>query len=214
MTTYFKYPRTLHIPYSGSITSDDKIHSDINHFMGKNVVITEKLDGENTTLYPDGHTHARSIDSKYHASRSWIKADWANKAYRLGPDLRIVGENLYAKHSIGYNHLTSYFYGFSVFHNDICLSWNESKDLIHDFGYPTPNAFFEGILTPGILDSVEQFVLTISDCTEGFVLRIADEFHIDDFSMNVAKYVRPNHVQTDNHWMHGEFKVNKLNGQD
>lgn len=35
---------------------------------------------------------------------------------------------------------------------------------------------------------------------EGVVVRITDSFKIEDFSKYVCKYVRPNHVQTDEHW--------------
>ena len=35
---------------------------------------------------------------------------------------------------------------------------------------------------------------------EGFVVRNVDSFAYEDFSKNVAKYVRKNHVQTDEHW--------------
>lgn len=64
-----KYPRTLHLPQSLSVTSDDKVHKSLDQFDVKEVVITEKLDGENTTIYCEG-THARSIDGRYHSSRA------------------------------------------------------------------------------------------------------------------------------------------------
>lgn len=41
-------------------------------FLKGPVVITEKMDGENTTLYRDG-LHARSLDSRHHPSRNWVK---------------------------------------------------------------------------------------------------------------------------------------------
>ncbi len=45
---------------------------------------------------------------------------------------------------------------------------------------------------------------------EGFVIRNSGSFKYDDFSKNVAKFVRKNHVQTDDHWMHSEIVPNKL----
>ena len=41
-------------------------------------------------------------------------------------------------------------------------------------------------------------------------VRIADEFSISDFGISVAKFVRENHVQTDQHWMHSEIIYNEL----
>jgi hypothetical protein len=38
------------------------------------------------------------------------------------------------------------------------------------------------------------------DTREGVVIRVADSFKLDDFPNYVCKWVRPNHVQTDEHW--------------
>ncbi|MGC5412734.1 RNA ligase family protein, partial [Streptomyces sp. DT225] len=56
------YPRTPHLPWSPGATSDDVRMTDLAALAGTEVVVTEKLDGENTTLYADG-LHARSLDS-------------------------------------------------------------------------------------------------------------------------------------------------------
>ena len=45
---------------------------------------------------------------------------------------------------------------------------------------------------------------------EGFVVRNKESFDYADFSKNVVKYVRKNHVQTDTHWMHAEIVKNEL----
>jgi sugar/nucleoside kinase (ribokinase family) len=37
--------------------------------------------------------------------------------------------------------------------------------------------------------------------SEGVVCRVAGAFPDDDFPKNVLKYVRKNHVQTDEHWV-------------
>ena len=57
-----KYPRTPHLPWSHGRAEDDIALDSIEHLerLG-DVVITEKLDGENTTLYHD-YLHARSVD--------------------------------------------------------------------------------------------------------------------------------------------------------
>ena len=66
----FKYPRTLHLPFSPGTTSDDKMltakHT-IDLYQGKHILITEKMDGENTKLYND-YLHARSLDCRHHPS--------------------------------------------------------------------------------------------------------------------------------------------------
>ena len=35
---------------------------------------------------------------------------------------------------------------------------------------------------------------------EGYVVRTAEAFPVSDFKLNVAKWVRPDHVQTEQHW--------------
>lgn len=62
-----KYPRTPHLPWSEGATSDDVFLNNCSHFEGKEVVVTEKLDGECTSMYHD-KIHARSIDSRNHPS--------------------------------------------------------------------------------------------------------------------------------------------------
>jgi hypothetical protein len=63
-----------------------------------------------------------------------------------------------------------------------------------------------------------QFVSDISNLAqtvinsghEGIVVRIAYPFHYGQFSDHVAKFVRPNHVQTDEHWSHQSIIRNAL----
>ena len=58
-TPYVKYGRTMHLPFSPGIHDDDKALKDCSQFFGKQVICTEKADGENTTAYANGHVHAR-----------------------------------------------------------------------------------------------------------------------------------------------------------
>ena len=67
-----KYPRTPHLPWSPGASQDDVFSLDARHFEGQTVIITEKMDGENTTLYRD-YLHARSVDGRHHPSRNWVK---------------------------------------------------------------------------------------------------------------------------------------------
>ncbi|KIF06359.1 kinase, partial [Streptomyces sp. RSD-27] len=95
------YPRTAHLPWSPGATADDVRAGGTQALAGREVVVTEKLDGENTTLYPDG-LHARSLDSGHHPSRTWVKGLQGRIGARIPAGRRICGENLYARHSLGY----------------------------------------------------------------------------------------------------------------
>jgi uncharacterized FlgJ-related protein len=193
----YKYPRTPHLPWSEGVTSDDKILKSLNSFIGKKVVVTEKMDGENTNFYSD-YIHARSLDSMSHPSQSFVKKIWSNMAYKIPKGYRICGENLYATHSIHYDNLKSYFQVFSIWdENNICLNWDDTIELCNWLGLITVPELaiqtFDEKVFPAIWDSIKNHA-------EGYVVRLWDSFTYENFSMSVAKFVRKNHVQTDEHW--------------
>ena len=66
---------------------------------------------------------------------------------------------------------------------------------------------YKGMFDQQVLDDLWN---DICDEHEGYVVRLADAFEYEDFSNSVAKFVRTNHVQTDQHWMHQKIKPNKL----
>ena len=201
-----KYPRTPHLSWSPGATSDDVHHVNLQQFIGRQVVVTEKMDGENTTLYRDD-MHARSIDGRYHPSRAWVKALQANIGYQIPHGWRICGENLYAQHSIAYNELASYFLAFSVWDdNNNCLSWADTQVFLTSLGLSSPKVIYQGQWCEKTIRNIE---LDLSK-QEGYVVRLADTFNYRDFKSSVAKWVRPNHVTSDKHWMHQQIIANKL----
>lgn len=203
----FKYPKTFHLPESKTTTSDDKILKSMDHFIGKSIVITEKRDGENTTIAKD-YYHARSIDSKDHISRRFVKRCWGEMRHNIPDKMRICGENLFATHSIPYNNLKSYFEVFSIWNETHCLSWAETIEYCELLNLITVPVLYEGIYDENVI----MFLIdTLNvDTQEGFVVRLSDGFEYNDFSKSIAKYVRENHVVTDKHWMFKELKINKL----
>lgn len=201
-----KYSRTFHFPWSPGATTDDKTLSDVSHFANREIIISEKMDGENATLYADGYNHARSLDSNNHPSRNWLKRFWAERYFKLPSGFRVCGENLYAAHSICYDNLPSYFLGFSAWDGNTCLSWDDTIMVFDDLGITPVRVMYRGIFD-------EQMIRSISiDLTkqEGYVVRLADSFQLDAFPLSVAKYVRENHVQTDEHWMDKKIIPNQL----
>ena len=209
MIKRFKYPRTFHLPNSLGPTSDDKILAGTSNFKGKEVIVTEKLDGGNITLYRDG-LHARSIDSNSHPSQDWIRNDWAKKSWMLEAGHRIVGENMYAVHSIKYDNLDSFFYGINYWIDDVCLDWDKTIEKFDKFDYPNVPILWRGVWDETIISNIVDDVTRQRDTVEGFVVRVVDKFHYDEFGNNVAKFVRYNHVQTDTHWSRGPLNKNKL----
>ena len=201
-----KYPRTLHLPFSQGVGSDDKVLTTLDHFEGREVVVTIKYDGENTSLYRDGF-HARSLDSRHHPSRDWLKSFHATFAHDIPDGFRVCGENLYAQHSIAYE-LTSYFKGFSVWHEDTALSWDDTLEFFQLLGIEPVDVIYRGAFSE---TQLKQLAASLDTKTqEGFVVRLATAFCYEDFAASVAKWVRPNHVQTDEHWMHRPVVPNRL----
>lgn len=202
-----KYPRTLHLPQSLSVTSDDKVHKSIEQFKGMEVVITEKMDGENTTIYCDG-THARSIDGRYHPSRAWMKQFAATISPHLDSRERICGEYLYARHSITYENLETYFYGFGWFIDGDLQSWDDMLQRFEEFKIKHVPVLYHGHYYDGLIEeTISKLDLTKQ---EGFVLRYASYIKEDQFSSMVGKFVRNGHVQTDKHWMYTEIVKNGI----
>ncbi len=70
----YKHPRTYHFINSNP-SSDDKIQQDLSILQNNQIVVTEKMDGENTSL-TKCKCYPRSIDGKYHESRTYIKSKW------------------------------------------------------------------------------------------------------------------------------------------
>jgi predicted kinase len=199
------YPRTPHLPWSPGASADDVRVADLDGLRGRDVVVTEKLDGENTTLYADG-VHARSLDSAHHPSRSWVKGLQGRIGARLPAGWRICGENVYARHSVEYAGLESWFYGFSVWDGDRCLDWDRTARFLREVGVPVPPVLWRGVFDERALrrlrvDPARQ---------EGFVVRTAEGFPLAEFGRRVAKWVRAHHVRTDAHWMTAPVVPNGL----
>lgn len=207
----YKYPRTYHLPESLGATSDDKTlkNHDIFYTNGEanEVVITKKMDGENTSLYPN-YYHARSIDGRDHPSRHWVKSFHASIRFIIPENYRLCGENMFAKHSIEYANLESYFLAFSLWNKEICLSWDDLESFCQTNDIKTVPVLYRGKFSK---EKLEELINNLDlEKDEGLVVRNAHSFKLEDFSKNLAKYVRENHVQTDTHWMNQKVIPNKV----
>jgi hypothetical protein len=209
-TQYVKFPRTYHVPWSPGASDDDKVLSSLDHFEGRDVVITLKLDGQNSTVYSDGYVHARSIDSRSHPSQNWFKNFAAGIAYELPQGWRAVFEDVAIEHSIHYRDLPSYGFLIAIWNErNECLSWDETGEWAALLGVQTVPVLYRGVFDAANLRSFEAPAI-YADEPEGWVIRVADRFAYGEFRNSTAKWVRPNHVQTDEHWRHRELVWNDL----
>lgn len=208
---YVKYPRTYHVKWSKGISDDDRVMHDLSVFENKRVIVTEKLDGENFSGYKT-YCHARSVDGRSHYTRDWAKNFWMQRSYELPDGWRVCAENLYAVHSIKYNNLPSYLMGFSIWNEqNICLSWDETVEWFALLDIPMVPVLYDGIWDETKIRALYN-EKTDRDMHEGYVIRIADAFEYRHFRQSVAKYVRANHVTSQQHWFYGSnnHEVNGL----
>lgn len=208
-SNYVKYARTYHLPFSESKTNDDRTLGDCSQFEGKEVVVTEKMDGENTSIYRN-YVHARSIESDSHPSRAWVKNFAADIGWELPEGWRLCGENLYAKHSIYYDNLKSYFYLFSIWdEKNRCMPWDEMTEYAEMLGLEVVPVLWRGVWDE---EKVRQLAKELdTNKQEGFTVRLASGFSYGSFRRSIAKYVRKNHVAENAHnWKTQAVVPNKL----
>jgi len=220
MDTTAKFPRIPHLPWSPGGTRDDKRLPGVGNFLGRNIVITEKMDGSNlcmthNCLYARSHSGAPT-----HKSFNLAKALHAQIKHTIPQGLSIFGEWCYAVHSIKYTKLPDYFLIFAT-RQDI------SPPLEFDVGQPYAPFWWNWdvvkmraanlmlctvpILYRGKVESVEEFTTITNGLAslpsqfgpqrEGLVIRIDEDIENENFEKFFAKWVRKDHVQTDEHWL-------------
>ncbi len=205
---YVKYPRTYHLPWSEGLTDDDRVVPSINHFANKDIIVTEKMDGENTTIYR-GYIHARSIDAESHWTQSYVRQLQSRVGAEIPDGWRVCGENLYAKHSIAYGDLEEFFLMFSIWDDkNICLSWDETREWAELLGLKMVPELYRGEWDEKIIKSLHKPNRDGRE-SEGYVVRLSCSFNYSQFRHSVAKYVRKNHVATSHHWRFNKIELNK-----
>eukprot|EP01004_Peranema_trichophorum_P001887 NODE_1245_length_2050_cov_12.893098_g1053_i0.p1 GENE.NODE_1245_length_2050_cov_12.893098_g1053_i0~~NODE_1245_length_2050_cov_12.893098_g1053_i0.p1 ORF type:complete len:651 (-),score=136.80 NODE_1245_length_2050_cov_12.893098_g1053_i0:46-1998(-) len=203
------YPSTPHLPFSPGINDDDSIMFEQNTsiFVGKEVIITEKLDGGNCCIY-NGKVFSRTHKHEAtHSSFGTIKSICSRLVGMLDEDLALFGENMTGIHSIEYDELDDYFYLFGARRKDHWLSWDEIEELGGALSLQVVPVCYRGKFHS--VDEIKQWMETNiqipskvgrSVTPEGFVIRVVEGFDSSQFSMSISKYVRSNHIQTDSSW--------------
>ena len=201
-----KYPRTPYWPYSPTKARDGDTLTDPERFVGRAVVVTEKLDGSNTLLHR-GDVYARSVSAP--ATAKWLAMVRKHHAWKVAePEVFLYGEDIYGVHSIEYDPVPEdrTFYTFALrFADGSFSSFRRASDYAWARDIPVVPVLFEGMF-----DSVQQvrdFVnnahnqpSALGGTREGVVLRVAAGFPAAEFPRSVCKSVRVGHVQSDEHW--------------
>ncbi|WP_373689369.1 RNA ligase family protein [Rhizobium leguminosarum] len=127
---------------------------------------------------------------------------------QLADEERIIGENLYARHSIAYQALPSYFLGFAWIVGDEVQSWDTTLARFEELSIPPVPTIYRGPYRPGLFDDLAK-TLDLNK-QEGFVARTAGAFAENAMPECVGEYVREGHVHTETHWMKAELIPNRL----
>jgi hypothetical protein len=201
-----KYPRTPYWPYSPAIGRTGAVHTDPERFVGRPVVVSEKLDGANVLIH-GGRVYGRSIAAE--AANKWMAMVKKHHAWKVAePDIYLYGEDIYGVHSIEYG---------AVRENETFRAF-ALRDSFGDFrstatlerfaigrDIPVVPVLYEGVFAS--IAEIRQFIheehskpSVLGGEREGVVVRIADGFSSADFAHNVCKSVRKDHVRTDQHW--------------
>ena len=219
MNTPPKYPSTPHWPQSQKVHRDDTISTCPESFVGVPVVVTEKIDGGNTCLY-NGEVYARSVAAP--GREGWMGMVRKHHGWKTGnfPNYAFYGEDIFGIHSIEYdavpeNETFGLFAVRQICDMDFWCSWSTVVDHAKDLMVQTVPVIFRGVFYSQ--DDITSFFLDelskpsgLGGDREGFVMRLETGF--TDFRDSVCKYVRPNHVQTDQHWRRN-WKTCKLTSE-
>lgn len=204
------------------------------------LVTTIKMDGSNTMLVADTEDPVRARNGRdaEHQSFDQLKqAYWDRNVYENLPDhLQVFGENMYAKHSIHYGCpgigcgcaernqgpvVDDLFLVFGVYDTrfDLWLSWFETEAVADQIGFETvPTMHGHDRNESQQFDDGQKFVVNYTDIAEdvvdhgheGIIVRSMYPFHYGQFGEKLGKYVRPNHVQTDEHWSYQDTVENQI----
>jgi hypothetical protein len=171
---------------------------------GRELVITEKLDGANTLVHR-GSVHGRSGDS----AAPWMGMVKKHHAWKLRGEPRLLyGENLYPVHSIEYSPMTapSTFRAFALMDEDGALEpFSALEQLCADLEIPVAPVLFRGecgsfLELDGLIHEFHALPSALGGEREGVVVRDAGRVGPGAFALSVCKSVRKDHVQTGEHW--------------
>lgn len=206
-----KYPKTPYLPFSPTVDAEDPV-IDPTVFLGKSLCVSIKMDGSNVAMNRD-EVYGRST---HHPSFNQIKQLHSMVKHLIPEGDHVFGESLVAKHSIHYTGdlaLNSPFQIFAVY--------SEKEDEFGDWEYVT---LLASELDIPAVTTVEFSVSTLQELQtrceavfkrvvaaghEGIVVRNRAAFKYADFGVNVAKMVRPQHVQSKTHWTKQEIVYNQ-----
>ena len=88
------------------------------------------------------------------------------------------------------------------------MSWQETEEWASILELAIVPVLYRGTWNEAVIKQIADS-LDLKK-VEGYVVRKTARFQFSEFGQSIAKWVRKNHVQTDEHWMYREIVPNKL----
>lgn len=199
-----RYPRTPHLPFSPGGTKDDERLRSIDHLIGIEIVILEKMDGACWVEERD-HCHARN---PHMTSKNPIfnpaKAHWANTRWSIEDNERICGEWLFYQHSLSYDSLPGWYLVFNIqdLETKEWYEWDIVEMRCEEMNLPTVPVLWRGTVESeeeleAIISSLMSQESAHGQTREGVVVRLTRGFEKNEWKQAIAKWVRKEHIQRD-----------------
>lgn len=195
----------MHLPWSPGTTSDDRISPSVESLLNRELVLTEKLDGENSGMderFVYARSHAAPTISPW---SSMVRQLHQILKFDIEPGVFLFGENMEGIHSIEYQNLTSPFYLFGIRKDTTWLAWQVVENYAYLLDIPTVPVLHKGKFSTAkelqeATEHLTQQESSLGGKREGIVVRLAEAFEDENFSTSLMKWVRKGHVTTDTHW--------------
>jgi hypothetical protein len=170
-------------------------------------------------LYWDCNVH-ENIPENIQVFGEWLYAkhsihygcDCENECEDVGPSISSVVEGDFGRQA--------YFQVFGAYNMDydMWLSWPSTQKIADELGFPTvpvvsisendePTYEKRNVFYDDVYQKAESIV---QNGEEGLVVRSKYPFHYGEFGRRLGKYVRENHVKTDEHWKFKKEIPNRL----
>lgn len=194
------------------------LETETHNYFANGVLVHNSQVSINTDFF-----HARSINGEpNHPSFDWLKSEYhGNFKWHMPENYTVCCEYLYAKHSIHYSNLESYLFVIGVRDelNQLWLSWDDVTEFAEELKIPTVPVleYYKTFNSVAELEKVTTKLATQHGAyglQEGVVVRHAHAFKVEDFATKVGKWVRANHVETDEHWANQAIIKNLLSLPD
>ena len=136
-----KFPRIAHLPWSPGATSDDRRLENVDRFIGRTVLVTEKLDGANV-CFTSEQVYARSHSGPPKGPMfDRLKAVHAAMAPRIDGYLSVFCEWCMYVHSTEYEDLPSpplFVIGIRDDDTRTWWSWKDTNEYANEIGLQVP----------------------------------------------------------------------------